>query len=112
MTKKPEIYLAHILTSIKAITEYTAGVPEESFYTDRKLQMAVIKELEIIGEAVRNLPEEFRESNPNIPWKKIAGMRSYLIHEYFEIDLDLVWDTIESRIPELQKEIEKLTTIS
>ena len=108
MTKSPEIYLSHILASINALEEYMSGVTEEQFYADRKLQMAAIKELEIIGEAVRNLPREFKDKYPSIPWKGIAGMRNFLIHEYFEIDLDLVWDTIESRIPELKTEIKKL----
>lgn len=103
-----QIFLAHILTSIEALEKYTNAVSEEQFYINRQLQMACIKELEIIGEAVRNLPDDFRDGNPNIPWKDIAGMRSYLVHEYFEIDLDLVWDTIKSKIPELKSNIQKI----
>ncbi len=108
MTNQPEVFLDHILTSINALEEYTTGVSENRFYTERKLQMAAIKELEIIGEAVRNLPPEFKEKYPSVPWKDIAGMRSFLIHEYFEIDLDLVWDTIQSKIPELKQDVEKI----
>ena len=108
MINTPEVFLTHILTSIQALENYTNGVTEEEFGRDRKLQMASIKELEIIGEAVRNLPVEFKEKYTNIPWKDIAGMRSFLIHEYFEIDLDLVWDTIQTRVPELKKEVEEI----
>ncbi len=111
MTNSPEIFLAHILTSLNAIETYTKGVTERQFNADRKLQMAVIKELEIIGEAVRNLPAEFKEKNPAVPWKDIAGMRSFLVHEYFEIDLDIVWDTVKIKVPELKAEAENFLRI-
>ncbi len=107
MTNDPEVFLSHILTSIKAIEGYTKGVTEEQFNTDRKLQMATIKELEIIGEAVRNLPAEFKRENPAVPWRDIAGMRSFLVHEYFEIDLNIIWDTIKTKVPQFKSQVEE-----
>lgn len=92
MTNDPKTFLSHITVSIEALENYTAKVTENQFYIDRKLQMASIKELEIIGEAVRNLPTEFKEKYPQVPWKDIAGMRSFL-----------------TKIPELKEEIQVIT---
>ena len=80
----------------------------EKLYKDIKSQDAVIRRLEIIGEAVKNLPADFKKKKSSIPWQNIAGMRDFLIHEYFGVDLDLVWQTVKKDLPEFKKQILKL----
>ena len=108
MTKDPEIYLSHILEAIDKITEYTKGVGREEFLEDGLIKDAVVRNIEIIGEAIKNLPQEFKNKHKEIPWKDIAGMRDRIAHFYFGIDYTLVWDTIKKDIPVLKKEIKKL----
>jgi len=80
----------------------------QSFLHDDKTQGAVIRKLEIIGEAVKQLPTEFLENYPHIPWKQIAGMRDKLIHFYFGVDTNLIWRTIRTRLPELKKTLQSI----
>lgn len=90
MEKDPNVFVIHIIESIKAIEKYTDGVTKEKFLTSDQTQDAVLRRLEIIGEAVKNLPADFRADHPEIPWLKIAGMRDILIHKYFGVDINLV----------------------
>jgi uncharacterized protein with HEPN domain len=83
-------------------------ITEEEFYKNYQTQDAVIRRLEIIGEAVKNIPHEFREKYPKIPWKKVAGLRDVLIHGYFGVNLRRVWKTIVKDLPELKEEIMKV----
>jgi len=106
------IYLAHITESISAIEEYLQGISESEFHKSRKLQDAVVRRLEIIGEAVKNIPQEYREKHSDIPWKKTAGMRDKLIHYYFGVDLNLVWKISTEILPELKKQIQNLPEVS
>lgn len=89
MKKNPKVFLEHILESIDLIEQYSKGVTQAQFFKSRPVQDAIIRRLEIIGEAVKNLPSSFRAQNEGIPWKQIAGMRDILIHEYFDVDLVL-----------------------
>ncbi len=108
MRKNPKIFLEHILESIGEIESHIKNFSEDSFFNDTKTQDAVMRRIEIIGEAVKNLPKNFKEKHPEIEWREIAGMRDKLIHEYFGIDPDTVWDTAKNDIPKLKKQISKL----
>ncbi len=108
MEKNPAIFLRHIVESIETIESYAAGKTFETFLDALKDQDAVMRRIEIIGEATRNLPDGFKVEHPEIPWKKIAGMRNMLIHEYFIVDLKAVWDTVHDDLPLLKRQIRKL----
>lgn len=106
--KDPKIFLEHILESIGRIEDNIEGLSEEKFSRAVTIQDAVVRRLEIIGEAVRNIPDSFRKKHTKIPWKKIAGLRDILIHEYFGVDMDLVWKISKKDIPKLKKQISAL----
>jgi len=108
MKKEPKIFLQHILESIEKIEEYAKNVTEKEFFDDYEKQDAIVKRLEIIGEAVKNLPDSLKNKHPNVPWKNIAGTRDILIHEYFGIDTDLIWEIVRKNIPRLKKQIIKI----
>ncbi|MCK5679835.1 DUF86 domain-containing protein [bacterium] len=101
------VYLRHIVGAIKDIEAYTVGGCEE-FFATKMIQDAVIRNLEIIGEAVKNLSPSFRCEHPDVPWKQIAGLRDVLIHHYFGVDIDSVWLVVKSRLPGLLQRLETL----
>ncbi len=103
--KDDHVYLRHILESIGRVREFTRGVSEERFLKDALVQSAVIRQLEIIGEAVKNLSSSFRKRHKNVPWKDISGLRDKLIHGYFGVDISLVWGICEKDLPELKDSI-------
>lgn len=105
--KDDRVYLAHIRDAIPQIESYTTG-GEESFSRERIVQDAVIRNLEIIGEAVRHLSESLRARHPEIPWMRVAGLRDVLIHEYFGVQPERVWRVVEHRLPELKRLVETL----
>lgn len=108
MRKDDLVYLRHILDSIEKIQLYLQGVSKEDFDKNSMLQDAVIRQIEIIGEAARNVSEELKGKNPEVPWLMMTGMRNKLIHEYFAVNTSIVWDTIMEDLPVLRKQIQEL----
>ncbi|MGM0576194.1 MAG: HepT-like ribonuclease domain-containing protein [Myxococcota bacterium] len=100
-------YLLHIRDACERIESYTTG-GRDVFLTDRKTQDAVIRNIEIIGEATKNLSTRFRHAHPDVPWRRMAGMRDRVIHGYFGVDLELVWEVVERHLPPLKDRIDRL----
>ena len=108
MPRNFKVYFEDILTAIQKIETYTQGMSFEVFIEDSRTFDAVIRNFEIIGEAVKNIPPEIRSNNPNIEWKKIASFRDVLAHEYFGLDPDLIWEVIHNHLGELKSQVLKL----
>lgn len=111
MKKDDAVYLKHISDAIAQIEVYVQDVEYEAFLANRMMQDAVIRQVEIIGEATKGLSNELREKHSKVPWKQMAGMRDKLIHDYLGVDIDSVWDTIINDIPLLKKKIETIIEI-
>ncbi len=107
MPRDCKAHLNDILGAIDKIERYTSNMNIKDFSTNELVQDGVIRNLEIIGEAVKNLPDEIKRNYPELEWRKIAGLRDILIHTYFGVDLEVLWDIIKNKIPEL-KEIIKM----
>lgn len=105
MARDYKAYINDILEAIDRIESYTTNLTFDDFSESRLYQDAVVRNLEIIGEAVKRLPKELIEKYPGMEWKKIAGLRDILIHAYFGIDIEIVWDVVENKIPELKDQI-------
>ena len=108
MEKDDLVFVSHILESIAKIEKYVAGLTSHDFVNNDLVQDGVIRNFEIIGEATKHLSTIFREKHADIPWKKIAGMRDILIHDYLGIDIYSVWDTIERDLPELRETLDRI----
>lgn len=101
-------YLSHIMDKINYLKSHTEGLNRDKFLKDETFQRAFVHSIEIIGEAAKKLPEELKQNYPNIEWKAITGMRDRLIHDYFGIDYEIVWDVVINKIPQLHKEIQQI----
>ncbi len=105
MSRDYKVYLEDILEAIGKIRTYTAGMSADSFGADDKTLDAVLRNLEVIGEAVKRIPDEVRSQHQQVEWKKIAGLRDILIHKYFGIDAEIIWDVVCNKLPELERQI-------
>ncbi|MEW6063463.1 MAG: DUF86 domain-containing protein [Nanoarchaeota archaeon] len=108
MKKDNRIFIEHILNSIEKIEEFLENKSKEDFFNDEQLHEAVARKLEIVGEATKNITKDFREKHAEIPWRKIAGLRDVLIHEYFGIDLTITWGIIKKDLPNLKEKIKNI----
>lgn len=104
---KDRLYLESICDCLERIAEYTEP-GEDAFHASRLIQDGVIRNLEVIGEATKNLSEDLRVANPSIPWRQIAGMRDVLIHDYLKVNINRVWRTIENDLPALGIAVRRL----
>ncbi|HLC32092.1 MAG TPA: DUF86 domain-containing protein [Candidatus Nanoarchaeia archaeon] len=105
---KEEQFIKHILDNIKKIEEFSKNISREDLEKDELRQYAIIRAIEIIGEAVKNLSGAIKENHPDIAWKNIAGTRDIMIHRYFGVDLDAVWYIIKEDLPKFKKQIENI----
>jgi uncharacterized protein with HEPN domain len=106
--KNDAVYLHHILDAINRIEQYLAGVSYDRFLQDPLLQDGVVHQLEIIGEAARNISSTLRNDHLELPWSKMIGIRNILIHAYFRVDHFIVWDTAQSDLPRLKQQVKKI----
>lgn len=101
-------YIEDIIDSMNKADKFIENMNYRDFIKDEKTIFAVVRALEIIGEAVKNIPDSVKEKYSGIPWRDIAGMRDKLIHEYFGVKLDVVWETVKAKIPELKPKFQKM----
>jgi len=104
----PRLYLTHILESIQLIESYVAEIDLPAFARDQEKQDAVVRRIEIMGEAVKNLSAALRKANPQVPWTRIAGMRDKVIHDYMGVDAELVWTVATTLLKELKSDLQAI----
>ncbi|WP_099239303.1 HepT-like ribonuclease domain-containing protein [Synechococcus sp. BDU 130192] len=105
MSRSVRAYLLHIRDEADVLIRFSQGVDKDTFLRDEMLTRSFVRCLEIIGEATKNLPDSLRAKYPAVPWRQMAGMRDKLIHEYFGVNYDLVWDVVINEIPVLYKQV-------
>jgi uncharacterized protein with HEPN domain len=103
--KDYNVFLQHILTEADVLERNSVNLRYDDFIRNEILCRAFIRSLEVIGEAVKNIPDDFREKYPEVEWKKLAGMRDKLIHHYFGIDYEMVWDAVNRKVPQLKTQV-------
>ena len=108
MAKKDIVFVRHIIDNIDSVETFVKDINKSDFLEDEEKQYAVVRALEIIGEAVKNISEETKSKHSEIEWKAIAGTRDRIIPAYFNVDLDIVWEIIKENLPQLKKEMSKI----
>jgi uncharacterized protein with HEPN domain len=106
--KSNEVFFKHILDEINFLLQNTEGKSFEQFIGNEVLKRACARSFEIIGEAVKNISADFRRKHKDIDWRSIAGMRDRLIHKYFEVNWNILWDTVKEKLPDLKRRIESI----
>jgi len=108
MNRDYRLFIKDVISAMESIERFVEGMSLEKLMQDDKTSSAVIRKFEIIGEATKRLPDELKEGYPDIPWKRMAGMRDRLIHAYFGIDYELVWDAIKADIPNMKPKLQRI----
>ncbi|MDD4652060.1 MAG: DUF86 domain-containing protein [Methanothrix sp.] len=108
MKKDDSVYLRHIMDAFMQIEHYTDGVSHEEFMKDNLIQDGVIRQLEVMGEAARNLSDDLRGDYPHIPWRQMIGLRNRMIHAYFNVNLEIIWEIVQGDIPNLKRETKRV----
>lgn len=108
MPRDYRVFLQDVLEAITNVSEFVGPMTLDEFKADKKTLHAVVRNLEVIGEAVKSVPQDVRERYPHVPWQRIAALRDILIHHYFEIDVDIVWDIVRNKLPELKLQLEAI----
>jgi len=108
MRRDYRAYLEDIIEAAGAAREFVAGMDKEELAKDRRTRDAVVRNLEIIGEAVKKLPAQMKGDHAEVEWKKIAGLRDILVHDYFGIDMDIVWDIVQNKLPALIEQVQRI----
>lgn len=104
---KDKIRIEHIIRAIERINRYTEGKSIEDLEQDDMMYYAVVKNMEIIGEASNLLTDDFKNVHSETPWKQISGMRNYIVHEYFQVDNTVIWDVIQNDLPQLEQQVKE-----
>ena len=112
MSREWSFFLADMIEACRRVLAYTAGMDREEFLRDRKAYDATVRNLEILGEAAKGIPDDVRIRHPQVPWRDIAGFRDVLSHAYFGIDEDVLWDVVSNKTPVLSKQIEAIAAAS
>lgn len=100
-----DLLIEDIVTAIGKIERYIAGLGREAFLADDKTVDAVVRNIEIIGEAARHVPDDFAAAHPEVPWRRIAGLRNRIVHDYFGLDLEIVWQILQADLPQLKSHL-------
>ncbi len=111
MSHSPHEYLRHILLEIDYLESMLQDLSMEDFLSNETLKRAFVRSLEIIGEAVKKIPHEFRNMHSNIDWRRIAGMRDRLIHDYLGVDYAIVWDAVTNKLPGFKKDVQEILSL-
>lgn len=108
MSRSLQLYLQDICTSCDKVQRYTLNMTFEAFVADERTYDAVVRNLQIIGEAVKQIPPEVREQYPAVEWRKIAGLRDILAHAYFSLENETLWDIVQNKVPALQEQMQRI----